>query len=474
MERKKSLKRNYLYNLSYQMLAILVPLITTPYISRVLGATKIGDFAYTSAIVSYFGIVAALGTASYAQREIAFHQKERQERSRIFYEILLFRGIMVGIVLIAYSIFLAREGAYRSLYLIQLCTVFSWAADISWFFQGMEDFKATVLRNALVKLVSVLLILLLVKRENDLWIYTLVICGTAFLGNMTLWPFLKQYIERVPLKGLRPFRHLHGSLELFVPVLSIQVYTVLDQTMLGAMINTTQVGYYAQSQKIVKLVSTVLYALTAVILPRMSVVLAEKKLEQANEYYRKVICFSMMLILPMMTGMIFLSDYLVPVFLGEKFAECVPLLKVFSLLLITQGIGQIGGTLLISLKKQKQYTTAVTAGAVVNLCCNFLLIPAFGAIGATIASVTAELCVEVLMLYYIRPEFHNGVLWTSFLNYLLPTVGMCAALTAVKYFLAVNLISLVLLTFLGMTVYGLLLLVRRDAFLWEQLKLKGK
>lgn len=158
MDKEKSLKRNYAYNLSYQLLAILVPLVTTPYVTRVLGPEKLGDYAYTSAMVSYFGIVAALGTVTYAQREVACYQKAREERSRTFYEILFLRLFMVGIVFAAYCVFLFLAGTYRVLYIIQLCTVLSWAFDISWFFQGMEDFKVTVIRNSTVKLISVILI----------------------------------------------------------------------------------------------------------------------------------------------------------------------------------------------------------------------------------------------------------------------------------------------------------------------------
>ena len=135
MDKEKSLKRNYAYNLSYQLLAILVPLVTTPYVTRVLGPEKLGDYAYTSAMVSYFGIVAALGTVTYAQREVACYQKAREERSRTFYEILFLRLFMVGIVFAAYCVFLFLAGTYRVLYIIQLCTVLSWAFDISWFFE---------------------------------------------------------------------------------------------------------------------------------------------------------------------------------------------------------------------------------------------------------------------------------------------------------------------------------------------------
>ena len=275
MKQRASLSRNYIYNLFYQALALVVPLATTPYITRVLGPTRLGDYAYTSAIVSYFGIVAALGTVTYAQREIAVCQNSERDRSRIFFEILFLRLFMVGIVGVAYVVFLIFTTEYRLLYLIQICTVISWGFDVSWYFQGMENFRVTVIRNSAVKLAGLILIFLLVKTKEDLWIYTLILCGSALLGNMTMWPFLKGYVKKQPLGELRPLRHLRGSLVLFVSVVSIQIYTVLDQTMLGSMVNTTQVGYYSQAIKIINICSSVLASLNTVFMPWIAALWAE-------------------------------------------------------------------------------------------------------------------------------------------------------------------------------------------------------
>ena len=458
MEQEKSVKKNYAYNLSYQILAILVPLVTTPYISRVLGAEQIGTYSYTSSIVSYFGMVAALGTVSYGQREIAACQKDEKGRGQLFYELFLLRLLTAGIALAAYIVFLSVAETYRILYLIQLCTVASWILDISWFFQGMENFRVTVVRNSCVKILSVVLILLFVREESDLWIYTLIVCGTTLAGNLTMWPS----------------RHLRGSMELFIPMIGIQVYTVLDQTMLGMMTDTTQVGYYSQAQKIVKLVSTVLYALTAVLMPRMSAVLAEGDRKLADRYYKRTIDFSVLLILPMFAGTILIADYLIPVFLGEGYEESILLLMILSLLYVTQGIGQIAGTILVCLKRQNRYTAAVTAGAVLNLCANALLIPVCGAAGAAAASVAAELCVELIMLRGLGPEFDGDYIRKAFLRYLPATAIMSVVLFGMKCVLTVRLLSLLILGGSAVAVYGLLLVLKKEPLIYEQLKRRRK
>lgn len=448
-----------------------MPLATTPYVSRVLGPRALGDFAFTGANVSYFSMFAALGTATYAQREIAFKQGSSEERSRVFWEIFLLRAMTTGVVGILYYVSFCRAGQLRYLYVIRLLMVASWATDISWFFQGMENFRVTVIRNAVVKLGTMVLIFLFVRSEEDLGIYTLLLSATILAGTITMWPFLKSYLVRVEQRKLRPLSHLKGTLELFVPVIGIQIYTVLDQTMLGVLTDTTQVGYYSQAEKIIKLVSTLLYALTAVLLPRMAAVVGEENWEQARHYYKKTMYCSVLLILPMLAGCMFTASYLIPVFLGAAYEPCIRLLRIFSLLFITQGIGQIAGTVLIAMKKQREYTRAVMTGAMVNLVLNAVFIAPLGAVGAAVASVLAELCVEILMLRGLCPEFPVSVLAEAIVHYLPHTLAMCLGLWAVRPILTqVNLFSLLTLVGLGAGIYGCVLLACRDKYLMELLR----
>ena len=187
------LKKNYVYNLLSQLLTIIIPVITTPYVSRVLGAQAIGDFGYTTGIVSYFCMVAMLGTANYAQREIARRHKSKNEVSCIFFEILSIRIVMILIVLVFYLVFINLPSwkHYRILFSMQVISFAAWGFDISWLFQGLEQFKVTALRNSIVKIISTVLILALVKKESDLVLYTIIYCLSDLIGNITMWPSLK-------------------------------------------------------------------------------------------------------------------------------------------------------------------------------------------------------------------------------------------------------------------------------------------
>lgn len=463
MKSSGNLKRNYLYNLFYQILTMLVPLVTTPYVTRVLGPEKLGEYSYTYGIVSYFGIVAVLGTVTYAQREIAAVQKEPEKRIRLFYEILCLRLGMVLLVGVIYVIFFQSINQYKLLYRIQLLTVFSWAADISWFFQGMEDFRVTVIRNSIIKLVSVALIFILVHSPKDLWIYTAILSGSTCLGNLLLWPFLHFYLGPHPkLKTLHPLRHLKGSLELFVAVLSVQILTVMDQTMLGFLTGTEQVGYYSQAVKMINVGSSFLVAFTSALMPRLTVILQEGDWDLVGEYYEKTVGFAMMIDLPMTFGLILVAKDLVPVFLGEQFSPSIPILQLLSPIFITQIVGQVLGSLLIAMKRYGQHTASVTFGAIVNFISNLIGIRFLGAKGAAIASVISECCIGISMIYWIHRNFKSDVIGKKFLHYLPYTIGMSLVVIMLGRIIPSGLPSLLCLPLAGIAVYFILLYWKKD------------
>ena len=235
---KKSITKNYLYNLSYQILVMIIPLITTPYVSRVLGATNIGIYSYTLSITTFFILFGSLGIALYGQREIAYEQDDKKKYSYTFWEIVVLRCITMTIsTLIYYFVFAVGNNDYNLYYKILIVELIGNMIDISWFFQGLEEFKKTVLRNTLVKLISLVLILTLVKKPDDLPIYFVIYVLSTLLGNLSLWLYLPKYLTKVKIKDLKIFRHLKPTISLFIPQIAIQVYTLLVKTMIGTIIS---------------------------------------------------------------------------------------------------------------------------------------------------------------------------------------------------------------------------------------------
>ncbi len=405
MEDKK-IAKNYIYNLIYQVLVIILPLITTPYVSRILGAENIGIYSYTLSIVTYFVLIGSLGIATYGQREIAYVQSDKKKRSSIFWEIIIFRIITMIVVSIFYYFMYIKGTQYTSYYKILILELISNCLDISWFFQGMEEFKKTVLRNTIVKVLSIICIFSLVKTVNDLSVYILIYALSNLVGNISLWAYLPKYIQKIDIKELKLLRHLRPVIALFIPQIAIQLYTVLDKVMIGAIVeNKVESGYYEQAQKIIKILLTIVTALGTVMLPRIANKFADGKTDEIKRNIKTSFKFTYLLAFPMLFGIIAISNRFVPVFLGAGYEEVSLLIKIISPIILMIGLSNvIGNQYLLPTKRQKAFTISVLCGAIVNLILNFILIKRYEAIGASIATVIAETTVVAIQFICVRNE----------------------------------------------------------------------
>ena len=245
---RKSVAKNYIYNSLYQILILIVPLFTTPYLSRVLGAEAIGIYSYTLSITTYFVLFGSLGVAMYGQREIAYYQDDEYQRSKTFFEILIMRFVAIGIALFIFYLGFCTQGDYSTYYKILILELVANSLDISWFFQGLEEFKKTVLRNTLIKLISVACVFIFVKDENDLIKYFFIYVLSNLIGNISIWMYLPKYVKKIKIKDIKILRHLKPTITLFIPQVAMQIYTVLDKTMIGMIIeDKSEVGFYEQA-----------------------------------------------------------------------------------------------------------------------------------------------------------------------------------------------------------------------------------
>lgn len=463
----KSITKNYLYNVAYQILAMVIPLITTPYISRVLGAENIGIYSYTLSISAFFILFGSLGIALYGQREIAYVQNDKKKYSYTFWEILILRCITMTISLIIfYFTFAVGNNEYNLYYKILLLELIGNMIDISWFFQGLEEFKKTVLRNTLVKLISLALIFILVKTKNDLPIYFVIYVLSVILGNLSLWFYLPKYLAKIKFSELKIFRHLKTTIELFIPQIATQVYTVLDRTMIGTIItDKSEVGYYEQANKIVRMLLTVITSLGTVMLPRIASTYAKGEEDKVNEYMKESFDLVFMLAFPLIFGVISASDAFVPFFFGDGYEKVAVLMKVISPIVLLVGLGsEIGIQYLLPTKRQKEYSTSVILGAVINVIMNSLLIPKFGAIGASIGTVFSETAVSGSQIYFTRKNFDYKKIIKSTKNYIIASLVMFVCLLITRHFITSNVASVFAQFVVGVLVYGIMLIILKDKF----------
>ena len=466
---KKSVAKNYIFNLSYQILIMILPLITTPYLSRVLGAKNIGIYSYTLSITTYFILFGSLGVAMYGQREIAYLQDNKKERTKTFYEILFMRFITLGISMIIFYFSFCVHGEYKIYYLILLIEIVANSLDISWFFQGMEEFKKTVLRNTLVKIISLVCIFSFVKTADDLGKYFLIYVLSNILGNLSLWLYLPKYTEKIKFKELKIFRHLKPTFWLFIPQVATQIYTVLDKTMIGTIVSDkSEVGYYEQAQKIVKLLMTMATSLGTVMMPRIAHTYAKGDKNKLKQYMNKSFAFITILAFPLMFGISSVVSSFVPMFYGSGYDKVKILIAIISPIIVAIGLSNVVGTqYLLPTKQQAKYTISVTTGAIVNLILNLLLIKSFKSVGASISTVIAEFAVTGVQFYLVRDQIKIKDVFKISYKYIIASVIMFIISICVGSLITNNLLSILIQVVVSIVVYFGILIIMKDKFLNE-------
>lgn len=407
---KKSIGRNYIYNLTYQVFLIIVPILVTPYVARVIGENGTGQYSYTSSITSYFSLFAALGCNYYAQRVIASHQGNVKEQSKDVLEIFLARLIPVTVSLLLYILFICigiYDSKYDLLMLIQTINIAAIAFDINFFFQGNEDFGKIVLRNVVIKLISIGSIFTLVKTASDLPMYVLIQSLAIILSNLSMWIYLPNMIEKIPLKELHPLKHIKPMLFLFLPTIATSIYTSLDKTLIGIITKSdAENGNYEYAEKLVKMSMTILTSMGTVMVPRNSKCFSDGDIDSVKQNIYKTTKFVFFLGVPLMFGISVIADHLVPWYLGtDGYNKVAILIKLLSPIILIIGLSNVFGVqYLLPSKQDKRFTSAIVIGAFSNFILNLILIPSFQSVGAAIATVLAESIITGIMFYYIRKD----------------------------------------------------------------------
>ena len=413
--------KNYLYNVVYQILVLLVPLITVPYISRVLGPELVGINSYTNSWMTFFMLVGQMGIALYGNREVAYHRENPIERSKIFWGIELLQVITITCALIAYlGAVILFSTTFKKYFLLQSFWIIAAGVDVSWYFMGVENFQRIVFRNMLVKLASVALIFLVVKGNNDLGKYIALLGLSNLVGNLTLWPYLKDEIKWVPISTWHPFRHFYPALLLFVPTITTQVYLVVNRLMLGRMSTQSQLGQFQYTDQIIKVILAVVTASGQVMLPHIANKFSKGDVKGIRDSLYNSFDFITAIAIPMMFGIMAIAKQFAPWFLGKQFNDAGILMMIEAPVILFIGWSNVTGTqYLMPINRTKEYTVSVTVGAVINVIANLFLIALWGARGATLATDISEFAVAAVQLVYIRQTISRRKLFGQMWKYLL-------------------------------------------------------
>lgn len=462
-----SIKKNFIYNCFYQILSIVLPLITAPYISRLLGVENIGIYSYTYSYAHYFVLFAMLGLKNYGSRSIAMARDNKEKLSQTFWSIYGLQVAVSAIVIVCYIgylfFFVGEEMLVSGIWILY---VISAQFDISWFFFGIEKFKITVLRSTCVSLMSVICIFLFVKSIDDLWKYVLIMALTKLLNPLTLWPFLKQYVHWVKPSGRAILHHLKPNLILFTSVVAISLYNLMDKIMLGSISTMTESGYYEYTEQIVNIPFGIITALGTVMLPRISNMMASGKSNEVNRYMRMSMKYVMCIACALAFGLAGIAPVLAPVYFGKEYIPCAALITAIAPSILFKSWASVIRTqYLIPAERDKEYITSVILGAVINIVINAMLISYIGAMGAVIGTVAAEIVVCWYQTYTVRKEISVWVYFKNSSVFLAFGLGMFVLVRYTGGRLGLTIQSLILGIIIGAAFY---LAMCAIYFLWSK------
>lgn len=400
MKRESSIKKNYIYKLAYQIVTFVFPVLTTPYISRVFGVNGVGIYSYTSSVASYCILFSALGTATYGAREISRERDNIKELAIVFWEVEIIRIISTFVCLVIWLVFSWYANVFSGYYFAFVLQIFAAAFDITWLYEGIEQFKLIVIRNVVIKILGIVYLFLFIKDANDLIWYIVSVGLISFLGNVSLWKGCEELFIYLNMQELHLCKHMKNIIVYFVPTLATSVYTVLDKTMIGYISNQNENGYYEQSERIISIGKSLAATLPSVIAPRNSYLFAKNQYKEIKKIVFFSIEFTLFITIPIAMGIVAIANKLVPWYLGKEFEKSIILLYVLAPMIIIVGLsGSIGLTYLTPSGQRAKSSMAIILGAIINFILNLYLIPRFQSIGAAIASVVAELVITGIYIY---------------------------------------------------------------------------
>lgn len=454
MAYKSSIKKNFMYQMIYEILIIILPFLTSPYIARVIGAEGLGIYSYSYSVAYYFVLVAMLGLKNYGNRTIARVRDNQEKLNRTFSEIYILHAIFSFFSIIAYIIYCMMLKTDRIYALIQGIFVISGFFDISWFFFGIEKFKLTVTRSIIIKILNVSCVFIFVRDSDDLWKYCLIMAVGMLLNSLTLWIPLKKYVKLVKPEWKKMCTHIKPMAILFIPAIAVSLYKYMDKIMIGYLSDKIQLGYYENAEKINNIPITIIGSFGTVMLPKMSNLAATTDKSSAYRYMSVSMQFVMMTAFALAFGLAGVGKIFAPIFWGNSFylsgiiimglSVTVPFIS-FANILRTQ--------YLIPNQRDREYTVSVIMGAAINLILNYFLIPNYGAIGATVGTIAAEVMVCMVQTFVVRKELHLVSYFKSFIFFLFDGIIMFAIVYMEGVLLKTSILTLFIQIATGIVIY---------------------
>ena len=450
----KKIGRNFFYQSLFQVVKIIIPIITIPLVSQALGPEGIGIQNYTNSIAQYFVLFAGLGVTIYGNREVAIAwNKDRKQVSVVFWEIFLYKVIISLVALLLYLMFVYFTGNNIYLY-AQSLLIIATLVDVSWFFMGVEDFKKTSLANLTVQLTSFLLIVFFIKKPSDVFLYILIQSGGMLFSQLIVWLFIKEYISFIKVKFTGILSHARGTLQFFIPQVSIMLYTNLNKTILGMTLGTAAVGYFSNSLQLNNVIVTIITTLDIVLLPYMTGLFANNNTKKIIRTMDITLHLQLFFSIPLMFGLLTVFDKLVPWFFGVDFLFLNNVIPLFTPLIVIIPLGMsISRQYLMPVGKIGEYNQSVIIGALINIILNLILLPTIGFFGVIIANIVAELFVTLVRAISFVKNTSYKFRWSRIIVYLVSGFLMCIVTRYLTKDMSPNIVTNLIQVIIAVPIY---------------------
>ena len=455
-----SIKKNLAYQAAYEILVLILPFFTSPYISRVFGAEYLGIYSYTYSIAYYFQIFGMLGIKFHGNRAIAKVRDNKELLDKVFSEILFIHILVCALSTAVYVLYCLITSEYKVYSLIQGLMVLSAIFDVSWLFFGLERFKETVLRNSIIKIVSVVAIFIFVRSVDDLWKYIAIMAGSQLVSQVILFIMSGKYVKIKPIAIKPALYHIKPLITLFVPVLALSLFKFMDKIMLGTFGSKVELGYYENAEKLLNIPLSVIFSFGSVMLPRMSNLIANKDSSSLDRFMGISIKYMNGLAFAMAFGLAGIATVFAPVFWGSDFVSSGIIIRILAISIPFSTIASIiRNQDLIPNGKDSLYSFSIIAGAVTNLVLNWFLIPRYQAIGVSIATVISEVVVCIAELWFVREhKIYFKYIRNSFI-YFIPSIVMFAVVGYIEKMRGVHIATLFTQIISGIIVFALLAII---------------
>lgn len=427
----KSITKNSIFYLIYTALNVIFPFVTGVYVSHILLETYIGEAEAAKNIAQYFVILAYLGIPTYGLREIAKARNNKEELNKVFSELAVINFISTAVFLGIYFILILSVPAYRSnlpLYIVTGGSIALNFLNISWLYEGLEEFSFICIRNLIFKVLCFILLVIFVRKNDDYMMYAaLTVIGLG--GNYILNVFKAPKFVKLQLKNLNLKRHLKSIFFLVVVNLAIEIYTMVDITMLKFLANNESIAFYSYGSKIYKIFIYVLNAFTMVVVPRLSFLYKEKNYSRFNQLLTKTLTIILLLAIPMIIGVYFTSDYLLTAIYGQSYIKSAQVMKILSIIFAISPVGYLlGSRVMLVSGNENKMIIPVAIGAVINVICNYFLIKSYQEIGAAIASVISEFVVAFIYIAIAKKYYKLDSFFMNFVKIIIASLFMTGVL----------------------------------------------